>query len=168
MLSNNIHSLVAALAFLTISGCGQEKELVTASEVLDPPTIKFSAIDGLLHAEPGILREVDLRQYVVDGEGVEFTDVVSLNPHCAHPKLSDVGFDVYPEKGVLCDYRYTAALGGERLQATISIFGTKARTPILPSVSYSIPAEQQVSNISLPTLLGFDFPMATLWIKSSV
>lgn len=99
MLSNNIHSLVAALAFLTISGCGQEKELVTASEVLDPPTIKFSAIDGLLHAEPGILREVDLRQYVVDGEGVEFTDVVSLNPHCAHPKLSDVGFDVYPEKG---------------------------------------------------------------------
>ena len=158
MLSNNIHSLVAALAFLTISGCGQEKELVTASEVLDPPTIKFSAIDGLLHAEPGILREVDLRQYVVDGEGVEFTDVVSLNPHCAHPKLSDVGFDVYPEKGGLCDYRYTAALGGERLQATISIFGTQARTPILPSVSYSIPAEQQVSNISLPTLLGFDFP----------
>lgn len=114
--------------------------------MLDPPTIKFSAIDGLLHAEPGILREVDLRQYVVDGEGVEFTDVVSLNPHCAHPKLSDVGFDVYPERG-LCDYRYTAALGGERLQATISIFGTQARTPYC----LAFPIQYRLSSRS-PTL----------------
>lgn len=38
------------------------------------------------------------------------------------------------------------------------VFWHSSPHPILPSVSYSIPAEQQVSNISLPTLLGFDFP----------
>ena len=148
----------SVLTLAILLGCSDE-QLATPSEIIPEPVPGFSALNGFIYSEPGQLNAIDLRRYVVGADGIKFTDVVSLQPHCDNPRLSEAGFDVYPEKGVLCDYRYTATLGSEESQAIISVFGTQAHNPLLNSLSYSIPAEQLVSNISLPLLLGVDFPV---------
>lgn len=156
--SKKITLLAPTLVFLFMSGCGQENELGNFPHILDVEVENFIAIDGLIHSEPGILSGIDLRQFVVGGDHIKFTDVVSLSPGCAKAKLSEIGFDVYPEKGGLCHYRYTATLGDKDSQAIISVLGTQSRTPLLPTSSYSIPAEQESSSIHLPALLDVNFP----------
>lgn len=142
---------------LLLTGCGDEGHFATTEEIVLPEA-GFSATDGIIHSKHGSITAIDLRQYVVNGRGANFTDVVSLQSSCNVPELNGTGFDVYPVQGVLCEYRYTAMVGSTEASATISVFGTQSVKPILPNLSYSIPANEVISKLNLTTLLGVDFP----------
>ena len=156
LISISVSVSVSVFVSLLLPDCWYEKKSVTSSVFMEMPAGNTSATNCFMHPEQHIFSDIDFMPYVVD-DSVKFTDVQSLHPDCTHPKLSEVGFNIHPGKWGF-DYRDTVYIGRQESQATISNLGTQARISLLPPISYLIPAGQQVSNLSLPTLLDIKYP----------
>ena len=143
---------IYAVLLLALFGCGSDQDTSA------PIATTIAALDGVTVVQPGALADIDLLNLVKANGKVVVQKVYTEQGRCPTPALSVRGFNVYPEAGVACDYRYTVEAGLLQASARITVLATRADNPIIPPLSHPMSLDSGDVTFDLNQLLGAAFP----------
>lgn len=146
---------LCVLSFI-LFGCGSE-ESVPATVL--PIATSMTALDDFKVVRPNELADVDLLALVEANGRVMIKEVFTEQSRCPNPELTMRGFNVYPETGVACNYRYIVESGSLQASAGVTVLATRAEESILNALDHPMSLGGGVISFDLNELLGVGFPL---------